>query len=113
MGDRVAFFFKAPEYDKELLNWKEMKTDEILSSLETSSGILDKIRENNPNHKDLERLFFDEIKRLDNKDKGRLLWPLRVALTGMKASPSPFEIIEILGKEEAVRRIKKTVQNLA
>jgi nondiscriminating glutamyl-tRNA synthetase len=39
-------------------------------------------------------------------DRGRLLWPLRVALTGKKASPGPFEIAEILEKERVLKRIK-------
>ena len=38
---------------------------------------------------------------------GELLWPLRVALTGQKASPSPFEIAEILGKEKTLKRIQQ------
>ena len=38
---------------------------------------------------------------------GELLWPLRVALTGQKASAGPFEIAEILGKEKTLQRIKE------
>jgi len=41
-----------------------------------------------------------------NQDKGWVLWPLRVALSGLQYSPSPFEILEVLGKEESLRRIK-------
>ncbi|MFH1308774.1 MAG: hypothetical protein ABIH51_02050, partial [Patescibacteria group bacterium] len=45
-------------------------------------------------------------------DKGRLLWPLRVALSGKKNSPSPFEIGEVLGKQETLKRIKKAISLL-
>lgn len=41
------------------------------------------------------------------RDKGRLLWPLRVALSGKQASPGPFEIAEILGKEKTLKRIRQ------
>jgi len=40
-------------------------------------------------------------------DRGYLLWPLRVALTGKEASAGPFEIAEILGKEITLKRIKE------
>jgi hypothetical protein len=32
---------------------------------------------------------------------------LRVALSGKKFSPSPFEIADILGREETLKRIEK------
>ena len=40
-------------------------------------------------------------------DRGEVLWPFRVALTGKKASAGPFEIAEILGKEKTLKRHKK------
>jgi len=43
-------------------------------------------------------------------DRGYLLWPLRVALTGKKGSPPPFEIIEILGKERTLKRVKEAIE---
>jgi glutamyl/glutaminyl-tRNA synthetase len=39
-------------------------------------------------------------------DRGKLLWPLRVALSGRDKSPGPFEIADILGKKEVLKRIK-------
>ncbi len=43
----------------------------------------------------------------NNKSAGDYLWPLRIALSGKKKSPSPFELLAILPKEEANRRVKK------
>ena len=40
-------------------------------------------------------------------DRGLLLWPLRVALTGKESSAPPFEIAEILGKEKTIKRLKE------
>jgi len=42
-----------------------------------------------------------------------VLWPLRVALSGKEKSPGPFEILEVLGKEEALTRITKAIGKLA
>jgi glutamyl-tRNA synthetase len=36
-----------------------------------------------------------------------MIHPLRLALTGSTASPGIFELMEVLGKDEVLRRIKK------
>ena len=37
--------------------------------------------------------------------KGSVFWPLRVALSGLTASPDPVSIMEILGAAETARRL--------
>lgn len=109
IGDRTDYFFHPPEYDKELLRWKTMNDAEILDSLEHSEKILSKFQI--PNSKSqLEKGFFDAM---GEGDKGAILWPLRVALTGKKASPGPFEIMEILGVEESLARIRAAKNKLS
>ena len=44
--------------------------------------------------------------------RGEVLWPLRVALSGEKDSPGPFEMLEVLGKDEALRRIDIAIVKL-
>ena len=50
------------------------------------------------------------------KDKdlspGDVFWPIRVALSGLDKSPSPAEIMWVLGKEESLKRIKLAVDKL-
>ena len=46
------------------------------------------------------------------KNRGVLLWPLRVVLTGKEASAGPFEIAAILGKEKTLRRLKEAKNHL-
>ena len=41
-----------------------------------------------------------------------LIHPVRLALTGFSVSPSLFEIMELLGKELSVRRIKSALNKL-
>ncbi len=43
---------------------------------------------------------------------GQLLWPLRVALSGLPVSPGAFELADILGKEETLRRIGHALKKL-
>lgn len=37
--------------------------------------------------------------------RGDVLWPMRVALTGREHSPGPFEVAEVIGKDETIRRL--------
>lgn len=43
---------------------------------------------------------------------GALLPPLRVALTGRANSPGVYEVIEILGNSESLRRVRAALQNI-
>ena len=44
--------------------------------------------------------------------KGSVLWPLRVALSGMEKSPDPFTLLSILGKKVSQERIKAAINVL-
>ena len=100
------FFFKDKlEYNKELLRWKQMKDDEIKNSLETLEKIISKIKQEDFNKENLEKILISEAEKLE--DRGKLLWPLRAALSGKKASAPPFEIAEILGKQKTLKRLEQ------
>ncbi|MBC7472203.1 MAG: glutamate--tRNA ligase [candidate division SR1 bacterium] len=47
----------------------------------------------------------------NQKDTGSYLWPLRVALSGKQKSPSPFELLSILSKDEISKRVKVVLEN--
>ena len=111
--DLSDFFFKKKiEYPKELLKWKEMTDTELAKSLQDSLNILEKIKESEFNRVDLQIKFYNFIDENPNyiRDKGKLLWTLRVALSGKKASPSPFEIAEVLGKKRSIERVKQSLK---
>jgi glutamyl-tRNA synthetase len=98
-----GFFFELPNYDSSLLVWKTLSVSDSISNLRELKVIL----ENKSfawNKESLEELVFSWIKENDKKN-GDYLWPLRVALSGEKNSPSPFEIAAVLGREESLNRI--------
>lgn len=113
------FFFKDKlEYDKNLLKWNEMTDQEIKNSLWRLERILSKIKAEDFNKEGLEKILFLEAEKFaeslrKSKDKGYLLWPLRVALSGKESSAGPFEIAEILGKEKTLKRIKEAKEKLS
>jgi glutamyl/glutaminyl-tRNA synthetase len=107
------FFFKDKlEYEKDLLRWQKMTDKEIKFALDRLEKKLSKIKVEDFDKENLERVLFFEAEEFAKKlgkagDRGYLLWPLRVALTGKEASAGPFEIAEILGKEKTIKRIKE------
>jgi len=104
IAELTDFFFKDKlEYEKELLKWGEMSEKEVLSSLDKAEKILSKIDEVGWQKENLEHILISEAEKIG--DRGKLLWPLRVALTGKEASAPPFAIAEILGKEKTLKRI--------
>ena len=91
------------------MNWKNYSQDDIKKALETLHQIIFKISEKDFIKQNLEDIF---LEALAGKDRGYLLWPLRVALTGKQASPGPFEVAEILGKERTLQRIAEAQKML-
>ncbi|MEK9131933.1 MAG: glutamate--tRNA ligase [Patescibacteria group bacterium] len=45
--------------------------------------------------------------------KGEVLWPLRYALTGKDTSPDPFTVAALVGKDEAINRIRLAISQLS
>jgi glutamyl-tRNA synthetase len=112
LQELVSFFFrKEIKYDKELLIWKKAAPENMAKNLEKLEKIVEKIGDNNFTKENLEK----EIKRMiakENLGTGDVLWPFRVALTGLKASPPPFEVAEILGKKKTVARLERAISFL-
>ena len=106
------FFFKEKlEYNPEMLIWKEMKEKDIQKTLKRCYKILEKIKENEWHGEKIKEILMEEAEK--ETDRGRILWPLRVALTGKKNSPPPFEIAEVLEKEKTLKRIKEAIKLLS
>jgi glutamyl-tRNA synthetase len=99
------FFRKNLKYDKKLLRWKDTEDKEIKNILKKLKKILSKIKSENWTEKNLTDILIAEADKIG--DRGKILWPLRVALTGEKASAGPFEIATILGKERTLQRLNQ------
>jgi nondiscriminating glutamyl-tRNA synthetase len=107
ISQNTDFYFSVPVYDKKLLAWKDMSAEEVISSLEKSSGILEKIDDSDWS---VERLKDALLAAADPKNRGELLWPLRSALSGKEKSASPFEIAWVIGKKESIERINRAIK---
>ena len=106
--EMASFLFNLPEYDESLLNWKTLGLEETKKNLAEIIIELEKIAENEFSREKLENKINLWLKT-NNKKVGDYLWPMRVALSGQKNSPSPFEIAWALGKEESLKRIRRAI----
>ncbi|MDP3953959.1 MAG: glutamate--tRNA ligase [bacterium] len=103
------FFLDGPnEYEKGLLKWKERTDEEVTGSLSKVRDIIEKI---GTDDKDKLRAELDVLGK-ELEDRGLVYWPLRVALSGMKASPDPVDIANILGKEKTLEHIRGGIEKL-
>lgn len=115
MGESTEFFFKDQlEYGKDLLRWKNMSDNEVVDILEKLENTLSDIEEGDWSKEKLEKIIMPKAeewgKRGEKIDRGKTLWPFRVALTGKKASPGPFEVAEILGKQKCLQRLAEAME---
>ena len=100
------FFFKEKiNYPKELLVWKKMGDSDVVNSIDKNIEILSMIDDRNWTAKSIEIALLKATEKIG--DKGVLLWPMRVALTGKKQSAGPFDIAFVLGKEKTINRLRE------
>lgn len=111
-GELTAFMFTDElEYEPRLLIWKKLASAQVKINLQTIFELLEKISEAEWNKKMIEEASMNYIKTQGFK-VGDYLWPLRVALTGREASPGPFEVAEVLGSAECLKRINQAIKKL-
>ncbi|MCF0143191.1 MAG: glutamate--tRNA ligase [Parasporobacterium sp.] len=110
--EKIDFFEALPEYDIEMYTHKKMKTDAAIS-LE----VLEELYPVLAAHEDysiegLQAVVSAYIEKKGCKN-GLVLWPLRTAVSGKQSTPGgAFEIMDIIGKEESLARIRKGIEML-
>lgn len=103
--EMVLFFVKLPEYDKDLFINKKSKTN-----FENVPFVLKKAIEkltalDSWNHDTIHDCLINLASDLELKN-GTVMWPVRIAASGMAVTPGgAIEILEILGKEETLKRL--------
>lgn len=111
--DHIDFFQELPEYDIEMYCHKKMKT-----TTESALLVLSKILPILTKQEDYSNsALFDTLSQFvkDNEYKnGYVMWPIRTAVSGKQMTPGgATELMEILGKEESLRRINEGIKKLS
>ncbi len=105
------FFLKKIEYDKKLLIFKKSDTQKTQLGLEKALERLREVKDENWNQEYLNGVLQGVCQDSELKP-GDVFWPIRAALSGVEASPSPVELLEVLGVERSMNRIKKALEML-
>ena len=110
--EMVDFFEELPEYDTQMYAHKKMKTSEA-SSLEVLKELLPILEAQEDYSNDaLYQTLTDYVSRKECKN-GYVMWPIRTAVSGKQMTPAgATEIMEVLGKEESLARIRKGIEKL-
>lgn len=105
-----SYFFKDPEtYEDKAVrkNWKETEVNRRMAIL------LDKLQKleefSAVSIESTVRELADEL----DISAGKLIHPLRLAVSGYSVGPGIFELLEFLGKETVLRRIQAALQRLS
>lgn len=110
--DLIDFFEDLPEYDIAMYTHKKMKTS-TESSLEVLEELLPIFEALDDYSND--SLYAKLTEYVANKGckNGYAMWPVRTAVSGKQMTPAgATEIMEILGKEESLNRIRKGIELL-
>ena len=113
IAGHIDFFQELPEYDTEMYVHKKMK-----STKETSLSILQDVvplleAQEDFSNDALYGLLSAYVQEKGYKT-GLVMWPIRTALSGKQMTPAgATEILEVLGKEESLARIRKGIEKLS
>ncbi len=109
----LQFFKEVPEYDISMYTHKKMKTTPELS-LEVLQAVIPTLTEATDYSNDA---LFELLKSFAAEKgwkNGQVMWPIRTAVSGKAMTPGgATQLMEILGKEESLKRIEAAVQKLS
>ena len=108
----IDFYEEVPEYDTQMYCHKKMKTTEE-TSLNLLKEVLPLLEAQNDYSNDA---LFEALVAFGKEHgykTGYIMWPIRTALSGKQTTPAgATEILEILGKEESIKRIHAAIEKL-
>lgn len=110
--DLIDFLEEVPEYDVSMYAHKKMK-----STPETSLNVLKELVPVLEAQDDYSNdVLFELLKGFAAEKEvknGVVMWPVRTALSGKQMTPGgATELLELLGKEESLRRIRAAIEKL-
>lgn len=111
--EQVDFLNEVLEYDVSMYAHKKMKTDPV-SSLELLKNVLPVLEAQEDYSNDALFALLKGYAESIEKKVGFVMWPLRTAVSGKQNTPGgATELMEILGKEESLARIRAAIEKLS
>ena len=102
------FAFTQPDLSLELIKWKkDPNVGAALPRLQKLQGLLENTDFSSP--ETIKEAVWDYAEK---EGRGEVLWPMRVALTGLERSPDPFTVAFVIGKEDTLSRLKNAYDKI-
>lgn len=112
IADHIDFFEELPQYDISMYTHKKMKTGSE-NSLELLKEVLPILETTDDYSNDNLFGILSAFGKEHEYKTGFIMWPIRTALSGKQMTPAgATEIMEILGKDESIKRIKIGIDKL-
>ena len=113
IADHIDFFNALPDYDAAMYTHKKMKTD-TANSRELLTELLPILEAQEDFSNDGLYAVLSAYVEEKGCKTGFVMWPVRTAVSGKQMTPAgATEIMEVLGKEETLQRIRKGIELLS
>jgi glutamyl-tRNA synthetase len=112
MNQIIPTYLVQPFYDASMLIWKKSNKEDAFKQLTDLRNwflsLSKDLFESVPLLEEATKRYISER----NLNNGNVLWPLRVALSGLERSAGPYELAWALRQEETIRRIDHAIKLL-
>ncbi|MEK7579070.1 MAG: glutamate--tRNA ligase family protein [Patescibacteria group bacterium] len=105
-----SYLLEEPVVDPGKLVWKEETREAAREHLTKVKEYIEKVSEAEFNTESIKASIWPYA---EEKGRGSVLWPFRMALTGKDKSPDPFTVAGMLGKERTLKRLRNAISLLA
>ena len=110
--EHIDFIEAVPEYDVAMYTHKKMKTN-AETSLAVLKDVLPLLEAQGDYSNDALYAMLSAYVKENGYKNGYVMWPIRTALSGKQMTPGgATELMEVLGKEESIARIKAAIEKL-
>ena len=113
IAGHIDFFEELPEYDAAMYTHKKMKTNSE-TSLKVLTDLLPVLEAQEDYSNDALYAVLSRYVEENGVKTGYVMWPIRTAVSGKQMTPAgATEIMEVLGKEESLSRLKAGIKKIS
>ncbi len=108
-GEFGSLVYDLPSFDYSKAIWKDSNQEQTKEYLQQVISIIEGISDDQFTLDIIKNLIWDYA---TEKGRGAVLWPTRYLLSGQDKSPDPFTLMEILGKDKSLVRLRNGISKI-
>ena len=105
----IDFYFVTPKLIKSKIVFRNSSLVDTRIGLEKSIEALSSLK--SWTEKSVQKIL-EKVVKSESLSNGDIFWPIRYILSGADASPSPVELLSVLGQKESLKRLKKGLETI-